>query len=334
MKLEAAEKNIDAVVNKVNELGYSARRIDGAIRTVVAAVGDKEKEPLKSLQFFEDVESVMPIRQPYKLASRSTKEEDTIISVGDLKIGEGFFTIFGGPCSVESEAQCLETAHAIKAAGAQVFRAGAYKPRTSPYSFQGLEEEGLKILAKVREKTGLPVITELIEPKNAQMVADYADIIQIGARNMQNFALLKAVGKLSRPVFLKRGLSATLDDLLMSAEYILSEGNEQVMLCERGIRTYEPAYRNTLDLNAVPMLKLRTHLPVIVDPSHGTGNRKMVLPMARAGLATGADGLMIETHPDPDKAWSDGAQSLTLDGFADLMQALKPMLALLDKQLS
>ena len=334
MKRDAKPAEIDAVENKVTELGYSARRIDGAIKTVIAAVGDKEKEPLKALQFMDGVDSVMPIRQPYKLASRSTKETDTIVQVNGTEIGEGTVTIFAGPCSVESEEQCLSAAKLIKGTGGQIFRGGAYKPRTSPYSFQGLEEEGLKILKKVNQETGLPVITELIEPKNCDLVCKYSDIVQIGARNMQNFPLLKAVGKTKTPVFLKRGLSATLDDFLMSAEYILSEGNPNVILCERGIRTFEPAYRNTLDLNAVPMLKKRTHLPVVVDPSHGTGNREMVLALARAAVAVGADGLMIEMHPDPDKAWSDGAQSLTFEQFEAAMTELKPFVELMGKRLS
>lgn len=331
MKTDAKEEDILNVSEKVSKLGYQARRIDGEIRTVIAAVGDKEKEPLRALQFVEGVDKVMPIRAPYKLASRSTRPHDTIIDVNGVKIGEGFFSIFAGPCSVESEDQCLQTARHIQSAGGQFFRGGAYKPRTSPYSFQGLEEEGLKILASVRAHTKLPIITELVEPGNCALVCEYTDIIQIGARNMQNFPLLKEVGKTKKPVFLKRGLSATIDDLLMSAEYILSEGNENVILCERGIRTFETAYRNVLDLNAVPKLKSLTHLPVIVDPSHGTGNRQMVTSMAKAAAACGADGIMIEVHPDPDSAWSDGAQSLTFDMYTDLIQELKPFIELSGK---
>ena len=334
MKPDAKEHEINEVSEKITQLGYQARRINGEIRTVVAAVGDKEKEPLKALQFLDGVDQVMPIRQPYKLASRSTKEEDTIVNVNGHLIGEGHFTIFAGPCSVESKEQCSQTAQKIRELGGHIFRGGAYKPRTSPYSFQGLEEEGLKILAGVRESTTLPIITELIEPGNCDLVCHYTDIIQIGARNMQNFPLLKAVGKTNTPVFLKRGLSATLDDLLMSAEYILSEGNDNVILCERGIRTFETAYRNVLDLNAVPKLKSLTHLPVIVDPSHGTGNRQMVTALTKAAVAVGADGVMVEVHPNPDLAWSDGAQSLTFDMYADLIQEVKPFIKLSGKVFS
>jgi len=331
MKTDATQHLIQEVKKKVEKLGYKAHLIEGVVRTVIAAVGDKDKEPLKSLQYMEGIDQVMPVRQPYKLASRSTKADNTVISVGDTVIGGGNFVVFAGPCSVESEEQCLTAAETVKKTGSQIFRGGAFKPRTSPYSFQGLEEEGLRILKKVKDNTGLQVITELIQPSQAELVADYSDIIQIGARNMQNFPLLKAVGRLKTPVFLKRGLSATLEDWLMSAEYILSEGNTQVMLCERGIRTFENAYRNTLDLNAVPALKGMTHLPVIVDPSHGTGRRDLIPHMTLAAIASGADGVMIETHPNPDMAWSDGAQSLTLNQFEDLIKSMKPLIKLMGK---
>jgi 3-deoxy-7-phosphoheptulonate synthase len=333
LKLGADAATIKAVENRVKDLGYQTHLIEGVVRTVIAAVGDKDKEPLKSLQFMDGVENVMAVRQPYKLASRSTKPEDTIIDVDGVKIGGGHFAVFSGPCSVETEEQLMASAHSVKKSGAQFLRGGAYKPRSSPYSFQGLEEAGLKMLAKARAETGLKIITELTKPSAAKLVAEYADVIQIGARNMQNFPLLKEVGQLRKPVFLKRGLSATLEDLLMSAEYILAGGNTQVMLCERGIRTFENAYRNTLDLNAVPALRGMTHLPIIVDPSHGTGRRDLIGPMAKAGIAAGADGLMIEIHPKPDEAWSDGPQSLTLDTYETLMDSLKAYLKLENKTL-
>ena len=334
MKIGASEKEVSDVKDKVVELGHAPHVIEGVVRSVVAAVGDKPKEPLKSLQFMDGVEKVMPVRQPYKLASRSIKEEDTVIDVDGVPVGGDHFAIFAGPCSVETEEQILASAHAVKKSGAQFLRGGAYKPRTSPYSFQGLEEEGLKLLQKAKKETGLRLITELTEPKNAELVAEYVDIIQIGARNMQNFPLLKAIGKLNKPIFLKRGLSATLEDLLMSAEYILAEGNPNVMLCERGIRTYETAYRNTLDLNAVPALKLMTHLPVITDPSHGTGRRDLIPTMARAAVATGCNGMMIEMHPDPDTAWSDGPQSLNFEQYQTLIdEDVLPFLKLTGKSL-
>ena len=331
MKTGAKEAEITAVKDKIEALGYDSHIIEGVVRTVVAAVGDKDKEPLKSLQYMDGVESVMPVRQPYKLASRSTKEDDSVVDVDGVKIGGGTFSIFAGPCSVETEAQILASSDMVKKTGCQFLRGGAYKPRTSPYSFQGLEEDGLKLLKAAKERTGLKLITELVEPKNTALVAEYVDIIQIGARNMQNFPLLKEVGKVKTPVFLKRGLSATLEDLLMSAEYILSEGNPNVILCERGIRTYENAYRNTLDLNAVPALKGMTHLPVVVDPSHGTGRRDLTGPMAKAAIAVGADGIMLETHPNPDEAWSDGPQSLPFDQFEQLIKEIKPFIELVGK---
>lgn len=333
MKQNASKSEINTVKNRVIELGYQAHLIEGVVRTVVAAVGDKDKEPLKSLQYMDGVESVVPVRQPYKLASRSTKEDNSIIDVDGVKVGGGHFGIFAGPCSVETEEQILASARAVKASGAQFLRGGAYKPRTSPYSFQGLEVDGLKLLDLARKETGLKIITELTRPSAIDMVVEYSDVIQIGARNMQNFPLLKEVGQTNKAVFLKRGLAATLEDLLMAAEYILSEGNSNVMLCERGIRTFEKAYRNTLDLNAVPALRGMTHLPIIVDPSHGTGRRDMVGTMAKAGIAAGADGLMIEIHPNPDAAWSDGPQSLTLEQYATLMEELAPYLKLENKTL-
>jgi 3-deoxy-7-phosphoheptulonate synthase len=288
-------------------------------------VGDERgKQVLQTLESLHGVESVFPILQPYKLASKEVKKEPSIIRItDDLSIGGREIIIMAGPCSVESEEQIIETALAVKEAGAQVLRGGAFKPRTSPYSFQGLEEEGLKLLAKAREASGLPFVTEVVNPETAELVAEYADILQIGARNAQNFALLKKVGQLKKPVLLKRGMSMTIQEFLMSAEYVMSEGNQSVILCERGIRTFETATRNTLDLSAIPVLKEKTHLPVIADPSHGTGNYHYVAAMAFAAVAAGADGLMIEVHPDPEHASSDGPQSLKPKKFAMMMEKLR-----------
>ncbi|MDH4229215.1 MAG: 3-deoxy-7-phosphoheptulonate synthase [Nitrospirota bacterium] len=326
MKAGASQEQIAHVVNRIKELEYTPHIIAGVERTVIGAVGDERgKGILTTLETLDGVENVVPILKPYKLASSEIKKERTVIRVGKtgVEIGGGRLCVMAGPCSVEGEAQILEVAHAVKAAGAHMLRGGAYKPRTSPYSFQGMEEKGLKLLAKAREATGLPFITEVMDTSQVDLVEEYADIVQIGTRNVQNFALLKRVGKCRKPVFLKRGLSTTISEWLMSAEYILSEGNPDVILCERGIRTFETATRNTMDLSAVPVLNELTHLPVILDPSHGTGVRRWVPPMAFASVAAGADGLMIEVHNDPDRAWSDGPQSLDLPMFSDLMTRLK-----------
>jgi 3-deoxy-7-phosphoheptulonate synthase len=271
------------------------------------------------------VEKIVPILKPYKLASRESKEGNTIIRIGDLEIGGPEFIVMAGPCSIESEEQLMESAYVAKKGGAQILRGGAFKPRTSPYSFQGLEEEGLQLLEKVRGKTGMPVVTEVLNTTDVDAVEDHADILQIGARNIQNFALLKKVGHVQKPVLLKRGMMTTIEELLMSAEYILSCGNDKVILCERGIRTFETATRNTLDISAVPVLKELTHLPIIVDPSHAAGHWKYVLPLARATVAVGADGLLIEVHPDPEKALSDGIQSLKPEKFYQLMEEVKTL---------
>jgi 3-deoxy-7-phosphoheptulonate synthase len=272
----------------------------------------------------QGVETIVPILKPYKLASREIKKETSIIPISDtVTIGGKEIVVMAGPCAVESEEQIINTARAVKEAGAQVFRGGAYKPRTSPYSFQGMGEEGLRLLAHVGEVTGLPIITEVVNPETADLVAEYADILQVGTRNAQNFELLKQVGRINKPVLLKRGMAMTIHELLMSAEYILSEGNQSVILCERGIRTFETVTRNTLDLSAIPALKERTHLPVIVDPSHGTGNYQYVPSMSFAAVAAGADGLMIEVHPEPEKALSDGPQSLTPKSFSSMMEKLR-----------
>jgi 3-deoxy-7-phosphoheptulonate synthase len=325
MKSGAAKKEKNEVLKRIRELGYKPHVIHGTTRDVVGAIGDERgKLVLQSIESMPGVESVLPILQPYKLASSEVKREPSLITVRDsVVIGGRKIVVMAGPCSVESEKQIIETALAVKAAGASVLRGGAFKPRTSPYSFQGLEEEGLKMLAKAREITGLPIVTEVVNPETAELVAEYADILQIGARNSQNFALLKKVGQLSKPVLLKRGMSMTIQEFLMSAEYIMSEGNQAVILCERGIRTFETATRNTLDLSAIPVLKEKTHLPVIADPSHGTGHYHYVAAMAFAAVAAGADGLMIEVHTDPEHASSDGPQSLKPSKFAAMMEKLR-----------
>jgi 3-deoxy-7-phosphoheptulonate synthase len=325
MKAGAGKKEKSEVLKRIRDLGYKPHVIHGTTRDVIGAIGDERgKLVLQSIESMPGVESVVPILQPYKLASKEVKKEASVIRISDtVTIGGEEIIVMAGPCSVESERQIIESAIAVKAAGAQVLRGGAFKPRTSPYSFQGLEEEGLKLLAKARQITGLPIVTEVVNPETAELVAEYADILQIGARNSQNFALLKKVGQLSRPVLLKRGMSMTIQEFLMSAEYVMSEGNQAVILCERGIRTFETATRNTLDLSAIPVLKERTHLPVIADPSHGTGNYHYVAPMAFAAVAAGADGLMIEVHPDPERASSDGPQSLKPSKFAVMMAKLR-----------
>ena len=294
----------------------------------VVGVGGDVTACLESLEATPGVESAMRISAPYKFVSLEFRKERTVIRAGKAEIGGDEFVIMAGPCSVESESQIMQTAEAVAAAGAKILRGGAYKPRTSPYDFQGMEEAGLKLLAKAREATGLAVITEVMSDRDAELVAEYADIMQVGARNMQNFALLKALGKCGRPVMLKRGLSSTIKELLMSAEYIVAHGNSQVMLCERGIRTFETATRNTCDISAVPVLNELTHLPVIIDPSHATGKRSLVPALAKAAVAVGADGMIVEVHPCPQKAVSDGAQSLTIEGFEEMMRNLSGYIAL------
>ena len=324
MKKRAKQKDLDSVIRWIESVGYRAHLSKGVERTIIGAVGDeRDKVRLKAAENMSGVEKVMPILQPYKLASRETKDGNTIIKVGDVTVGGSKCVVIAGPCAVESEEQLMETALAVKKAGASMLRGGAFKPRTSPYSFQGLGEEGLKILAKAREETGLPVVTEVMSASDVGLIEAYADVLQIGARNTQNFALLKAVGLAKKPVLLKRGMMTTLDELLMSAEYIMASGNDNVMLCERGIRTFETAMRNTLDISAVPVLKDKTHLPVIVDPSHAIGQWKFVLPLAKAAVAVGADGLMIEVHCNPQQALSDGPQSLKPERFIKLMEEIE-----------
>ena len=323
MKPHATQADFDAVVEKVRSLGLTPHPISGTERRVVAVVGNTGAVDPDDFAMLTGVAEALRVSQPFKLVSREVKEEDTVIDVDGVEVGGRAITVMAGPCSVESREQILETAHAVKAAGARILRGGAWKPRTSPYEFQGLREEGLKLLALAREETGLKVITEVMSTDTVDVVAEYADILQVGARNMQNYALLERLGRVRKPVMLKRGLSGTIKEWLMAAEYIVSKGNPNVMLCERGIRTFETATRNTLDINAIPVVKSLSHLPVIVDPSHGIGIRKHVAAVARAGIAAGADGIMIEVHPKPEKALSDGHQSLAIPEFAELMREVR-----------
>ena len=328
MEANTDQKHIDEVIKKIKSLGYSPHIIKGIERTIIGAVGDeREKTRLQSLESMSGVESVVPILKPHKLASRQVRTEGSTISVNkNVKVGAKEFIVMAGPCSVESEKQIVETAKAVKASGAKVLRGGAFKPRTSPYSFQGLEEEGLKLLALAREETGLPFVTEVMNPREVDLVAKYTDVIQIGARNVQNFSLLKEIGRLKKPILLKRGMMTTIQEFLMSAEYVMSEGNHQVILCERGIRTFETATRNTLDISCIPVLKSETHLPIIIDPSHATGHWQFVNPMSKASVAAGADGLMVEVHIKPEESFSDGAQTLKPSKFDRLMKELRPFI--------
>ncbi|MGC9984284.1 MAG: 3-deoxy-7-phosphoheptulonate synthase [Polyangia bacterium] len=323
MRPQATTAQIAAVVEKIHALGLDAHEIPGAQRMAIGITGNRGALDAEAFASLPGVADAIRVSQPFKLVSREVKEEDTVIDVGGSRLGGPGLAIMAGPCSVESEEQILEVACGVKELGATFLRGGAFKPRTSPYEFQGLGEAGLKLLALAREKTGLKVVTEIMDTDDLPLVADYADVLQLGARNMQNFSLLRRLGKLGKPVLLKRGASATIKEWLMAAEYIVSNGNYQVALCERGIRTFETMTRNTLDLNAVPVLKSLTHLPVIVDPSHGIGMRRHVPAMARAAVAAGAEGLIIEVHPHPDQALSDGHQSLSLPEFADLMRAVR-----------
>ncbi len=319
MKPHATEEMVQRMAARVESLGLKAHVIVGTERTVIAAIGEKRNGERETLESCEEVEKVVPILAPYKVASRETKLEGTVVEVRDLRMGGGHVGVIAGPCSVESEEQIMETAIAVKDAGAKGLRGGAFKPRTSPYSFQGLKEEGLRLLAAARDVTGLAVVTEVMTPHHVDLVAEYADVLQIGARNMQNYHLLQAVGETNKPVLLKRGPSATMDEFLLAAEYILDQGNQQVVLCERGIRTFETHTRFTLPLATVPYLQERTHLPIVVDPSHGTGIASLVPSMCRASVAAGCDGLILEVHPHPADALSDGAQTLTPAAFRDTM---------------
>jgi 3-deoxy-7-phosphoheptulonate synthase len=323
MNIDATDKQISDITNLLTSLGLGYHISKGEEKIVIGVIGDKKKLEGKAVEMMEGVEKVIPIVEPYKLASKIFKPEPTVVKVEDIEIGGSNIVIMAGPCAVESREQLFESAMAVKKAGAQFLRGGAFKPRTSPYSFQGLEEEGLKMLKEAKELIGLKIVTEVMDVHSVELVAQYADVLQIGARNMQNFPLLKAVGRINKPVLLKRGLAATLEEWLSAAEYILSEGNKDVILCERGIRTFETYTRNTLDLSAVPAIKKLSHLPIVVDPSHGTGKWHLVAPMAKAAIAAGADGLIIEVHPDPKNALSDGAQSLTPENFEALCQDIK-----------
>jgi 3-deoxy-7-phosphoheptulonate synthase len=328
MKAGAEQQSIDAVIAQIKARNYTPHPIQGTERTVIAAIGDERgKHELQQLESMRGVDKVVPILEPYKLSSSEIRPgERTKIQIGDVEIGGDALILMAGPCSVESREQILESAEIVKESGAQILRGGAFKPRTSPYSFQGLGEEGLQYLAEARDKTGLLIITELMDSHDLRLVEQYTDIIQIGARNMQNYGLLSRLSETKKPVMLKRGMMSEVNELLLSAEYILSEGNYNVILCERGIRTFETATRNTFDLNAIPVIKKMSHLPIIADPSHGTGHWEYVNPMAKAAVAAGADGLMIEVHPDPENALSDGAQSLRPDKFRQLVQELKPFI--------
>jgi 3-deoxy-7-phosphoheptulonate synthase len=334
MQAEATAGQLEKVIKKIEELGYNPHVMHGVERNVIGAIGDERgKTRLQVIENMAGVDSVVPILKPFKLASLEVRKERTKVQIKGASIGGRELMVIAGPCSVESEVQILAAARAVKKAGANVFRGGAFKPRTSPYSFQGLGEDGLKLLAAAREDTGLPIITEVLNPRDLDLIVRYTDTIQIGARNIQNFSLLKEVGQTRKPVLLKRGLSTTLKEFLMSAEYILSEGNEDVILCERGIRTFETATRNTLDLSCIPVLKRMSHLPVLIDPSHAVGSWKYVPAMARAAVAAGADGLMIEVHPNPEEALSDGPQSLKPERFETLMKELIPFVYASGKQM-
>jgi len=338
MQSHATEEQIRAVCQRIEALGLKAHPIPGAIRTAIGITGNKGAVDLGVLESLPGVVECIPVSKPYKLVSRDAKEEDSVLRIstpaGEVIVGGRHLAMVAGPCAVENEEQCFAIAERVKKSGVRLFRGGAYKPRTSPYSFQGLGEAGLKILSRVRAKYGFGIITEAIDNESLDLVEEYADVIQIGARNMQNFSLLKRAGRAKKPVLLKRGMSATLDEFLMAAEYILSEGNYNVMLCERGVRTFADHSRNTLDLTIVPAVKKRSHLPILVDPSHGTGRRDKVLPLSRAAVAVGADGLLVEVHHEPDKALSDGMQSILPEEFEELAGEVRQIAAVLHREVN
>ena len=333
MKERASEAQIDAVIARLIELGMDVHRSSGATRTVLGVVGAHKVEK-ELIELLEGVHEVLRISEPYKRASRTFKPEDTIVTIDDVRIGGDEVIMMAGPCSAETEEQVMATAAAVRRAGAKVLRGGAFKPRSSPYSFQGLGEQGLQMLRRASDAHNLKLISEVMDISQIELIAKYCDIFQVGARNMQNYTLLRELGHQRKPVLLKRGISATIEEWLLSAEYILAGGNNDVILCERGIRTFETATRNTLDLNAIPYIKQKTHLPIVVDPSHGTGMRDLVIPMALAAAACGADGLLVEVHEDPSVALSDGAQSLYPEGFRDLMGALAPVVKAVGRELA
>ncbi len=332
MNLQATDADVRSVTARIEELGLRAHVSKGVERTIIGVIGDERLIKREQLSLLPQVENVIPVLKPYKLASREFKGGDSVVDVAGVKVGGARIAVMAGPCSVESEEQLMSTARAVRAAGATLLRGGAYKPRTSPYAFQGLGEDGLKLLAKAREATGLGIVTEVMESAEVELVADYADLLQVGARNMQNTKLLRKLSQVNKPVLLKRNFSATLNELLMSAEYLLSGGNERVILCERGIRTFVEYSRNTLDLNVVPAAKLLSHLPMIVDPSHGTGRQDLIIPMSRAAIAAGADGLIVEVHPNPSEAFSDGDQSLTPAAFDQLMREVRSIASALGRE--
>lgn len=332
LKNNATKDQIKNVENKLIELGFKTHPIYGQTKTVIGAIGDKRLLNTNMILTLPGVENIVPIMRPYKLAGLELKKEPTVVDCGGVKIGgKQPIAVIAGPCAVESYEQFIEIAKSVKKSGANLLRGGAFKPRSSPYSFQGLEEEGLRIMKEAKEETGLPLVTEVVDPRDVELVASYVDVLQIGARNMQNFRLLKEVGMQGKPVLLKRGLSATIDEWLMAAEYIMSEGNEQVILCERGIRTFETATRNTLDISAVPVLKEATHLPVVIDPSHASGKAQYVAALSRAAVAAGTDGLIIEVHNDPPNAASDGEQSLRPEQFDELYTQLKKLMQIMGR---
>ena len=333
MKQGARQEQVDHVIEQIEQLGLRSHVIVGTELTVVAAIGEKRDGARQALETIEGVEKVVPILAPYKIASTEVKQEPTVVQARDLKVGGGHLGVIAGPCSVEGRDQILEIAHLVKEAGAAGLRGGAFKPRTSPYSFQGLKEKGLQLLAEARAQTGLAVVTEVMAPEQVAMVSEYADVLQVGARNMQNYPLLEAVGESSLPVLLKRGPSATMDEFLLAAEYVLKTGNTRVMLCERGIRTFEDHTRFTLPLASVPYLHQKTHLPVVVDPSHGTGKASLVATMARAAVAAGSDGIMVEVHPNPEKALSDGFQALTPAAFRQMTAECRKVAAAVGREM-
>ncbi len=333
MKSSATREEIDKVERKLYELGFSTHPIFGEVKTVIGAIGDKHLLNTHSISTMPGVESLVPIMKPYKLAGRELKQLPTVVEVGDIKIGGNQVVVIAGPCAIENEEIFIETALKVKEAGAKILRGGAFKPRTSPYAFQGLEEDGLKIMAAGREATGMKIVTEVVDTRDVELVASYVDIIQIGARNMQNFRLLHEVGMTKKPVLLKRGLSATIEEWLMASEYIMAAGNPNIILCERGVRTFETATRNTIDLSAIPVVKESSHLPIIVDPSHATGTWKYVPALSKGAIATGADGLIIEVHSDPAAALCDGPQSLRPSKFDQLMKELGPVASAVGRSL-
>jgi 3-deoxy-7-phosphoheptulonate synthase len=333
MHANATADDVRHVVERIEELGLKAHPSQGVERTIIGVIGDERLVKKEQLSLLPHVEDVIPILKPYKMASRDFHPADTVVNVAGVSIGGKSVVVIAGPCSVETEEQLMNTARAVKAAGAHLLRGGAYKPRTSPYAFQGLGEEGLKLLAKARQETGLGIVTEVMESSEVEVVAEYADLLQVGARNMHNTKLLRSLARAKKPVLLKRNFAATLNELLMSAEYLLSGGNPDVILCERGIRTFVDYTRNTLDLNLVPAVKLLSHLPILVDPSHGTGRHDLVLPMSRAAIAAGADGLIVEVHPNPSEAYSDGEQSLTPAHFRELMGSVSGVAAVVGREM-